>query len=82
MKSTGDFCTKAVYYYICDTLGNTRLIYKGSVLTFKATTYKPFGTAYGVTGTEKFTFAGEMKCGDTCSVVAGHNNELGEGTNC
>jgi RHS repeat-associated protein len=49
------------YWYIDDALGSTRLVYKGSVKVYSVTTYKPFGTAYGASGTEKFTYAGEMK---------------------
>jgi RHS repeat-associated protein len=49
------------YYYIADALGSTRLVYRGNIQVYKVTTYRPFGIAYGVTGGEKFTFAGEMK---------------------
>ena len=48
------------YWYIDDIIGSTRLVYKGSVKVYSVTTYKPFGIAYGASGTEKFTFAGEM----------------------
>ena len=47
-------------WYIDDALGSTRLVYKGTVRVYSVTTYKPFGIAYGVSGVEKFTFAGEM----------------------
>jgi RHS repeat-associated protein len=48
------------YWYVDDALGSTRLVYKGSTKVFSVTTYKPFGIAYGASGTEKFTYAGEM----------------------
>jgi RHS repeat-associated protein len=48
------------YWYVDDALGSTRLVYKGSVKVYSVTTYKPFGTAFGTSGTEKFTYAGEM----------------------
>jgi RHS repeat-associated protein len=48
------------YWYIDDALGSTRLVYKGTVKVYSVTTYKPFGIAYGASGTEKFTYAGEM----------------------
>jgi len=49
------------YWYIDDALGSTRLVYKGTVKVYSVTTYKPFGIAFGASGTEKFTFAGEMQ---------------------
>jgi len=55
-KIAGDY----VYSYIGDVLGSTRLVFNGSVKTFSVATYKPFGIACGTTGSEKFTFAGEM----------------------
>ncbi|HUW42891.1 MAG TPA: hypothetical protein VMW02_01500, partial [Thermoplasmata archaeon] len=48
------------YWYVDDALGSTRLVYKASTKVFSVTTYKPFGIAYGASGAEKFTFAGEM----------------------
>jgi RHS repeat-associated protein len=50
-----------VYYYIDDVLGSTRLVYNGSTQAFKVSAYKPFGEACGVSGSEKYTFAGETK---------------------
>jgi len=49
------------YWYIDDALGSTRVVYKGTVKVYSVTTYKPFGIAYGASGTEKFTYAGEIQ---------------------
>ncbi len=54
------------YCYVSDGLGSTRLVLKngnsgGAAVVFKAKTYLPFGTAMGVSGSDKVTYAGEIK---------------------
>jgi|WetSurMetagenome_2_1015567.scaffolds.fasta_scaffold83272_2 RHS repeat-associated protein len=51
--------------YMADALGSTRkVLWNGqatlSKINFTAVTYKPFGAAVGISGSDKFTYAGEM----------------------
>jgi len=52
------------YYYFTDALGSVRQIWQygsSTSATFSVQTYKPFGTAVGVSGTDqKWKYAGEM----------------------
>ncbi|MEM0343597.1 MAG: RHS repeat-associated core domain-containing protein [Thermoplasmata archaeon] len=50
------------YYYIADALGSTRQVWKhgANSAAFSVATYKPFGIAVSVSGTEKVRYAGEL----------------------
>ncbi len=51
-----------VYYYFNDALGSPRLVMNGSDLAYLPSTYKPFGTPYGILyGSDGIGYAGELQ---------------------
>ena len=55
----------SVYYTHADHLGSVRMVTSGSGQTTFATDYVPYGTRYGATGTEVFSYTGKPYDGAT-----------------